>query len=44
MMPRRIIVNADDFGMGPETKRAIVAAFDKSLISSTTLMANMPAF
>lgn len=44
MRSRRIIVNADDFGMSPENNRAIVAAFDKGLISSTTLMANMPGF
>jgi len=44
MRPRRIIVNADDFGMSPENNRAIVEAFDKGVISSTTLMANMPGF
>ena len=44
MRARRIIVNADDFGMSAESNRAIVTAFDKGLISSTTLMANMPGF
>ena len=44
MRPRRIIVNADDFGMSAETNQAIVDAFEKGLISSTTLMANMPGF
>jgi chitin disaccharide deacetylase len=41
---RRIIVNADDFGMDSETNRAILDAFAKKLISSTTIMANMPGF
>ena len=41
---RKIIVNADDFGMSAETNRAIVEAFENSVISSTTLMANMPGF
>jgi chitin disaccharide deacetylase len=41
---RRIIVNADDFGMSAETNRAIVEAFQRGVISSTTVMANMPGF
>jgi predicted glycoside hydrolase/deacetylase ChbG (UPF0249 family) len=41
---RKIIVNADDFGMSPEVNRAIMQAFDMNLISSTTLMTNMPGF
>jgi predicted glycoside hydrolase/deacetylase ChbG (UPF0249 family) len=41
---RKIIVNADDFGMSAETNRAIVDAFEKNLISSATLMTNMPGF
>jgi predicted glycoside hydrolase/deacetylase ChbG (UPF0249 family) len=40
----KIIVNADDFGMSPEVNRAIVEAFEENLISSATLMANMPGF
>lgn len=40
----RIIVNADDFGMSSQINHAIVEAFQKNLISSTTMMANMPAF
>jgi chitin disaccharide deacetylase len=42
--PRKIIVNADDFGMSAEANRAIVEAFEGNLISSTTLMTNMPGF
>ena len=41
---RRIIINADDFGMSAETNRAIVEAFENNVISSTTLMTNMPGF
>ena len=41
---RKIIINADDFGMSTEANRAIVEAFEKNVISSTTLMANMSGF
>ena len=41
---RKIIVNADDFGMSLEANRAIAEAFEKNVISSTTLMTNMPGF
>jgi chitin disaccharide deacetylase len=41
---QKIIVNADDFGMSAEANRAIVEAFEKKLISSTTVMANMSGF
>lgn len=38
-----LIVNADDFGKNDSVNRAICEAFEKGYISSTTLMANMPA-
>src|SRR5258708_1899979 len=41
---RKIIVHADDFGMSAEVNRAIVEAFENNVISSTTLMTNMPGF
>jgi predicted glycoside hydrolase/deacetylase ChbG (UPF0249 family) len=41
---QKIIVNADDFGMSAEINRAIVEAFDRGVISSATLMTNMPGF
>lgn len=41
---RKIIVNADDFGLSAEVNRAVVEAFQKGVISSATLMANMPGF
>lgn len=43
-MPSRVIINADDFGLNQEDNAVIVRAFRRGLISSTTLMANMPAF
>jgi predicted glycoside hydrolase/deacetylase ChbG (UPF0249 family) len=43
-MMENIIFNADDFGLNSSVNRAIVELFDKGLINSTTLMANMPGF
>ena len=39
-----MIINADDFGRRTEVNAAIVLAFDAGLVSSTTVMANMPGF
>ncbi len=41
---RKLIVNADDFGISAEVNWAIVEAFGKGVISSATLMTNMPGF
>lgn len=41
---RRLIVNADDFGLTPGVNRAIIEAHTRGLVTSATLMANMPAF
>ena len=38
------IINADDFGLSGKTNRAINNLFSMGLISSTTIMANMPGF
>lgn len=43
-MIQRVIINADDFGLSHEENRTILGAFQQGLISSATLMANMPAF
>lgn len=43
-MIQRVIINADDFGLSAEENRTIIRAFQQGLISSATLMANMPAF
>ncbi len=37
-----MIVNADDFGLSPRVNEAMIRAFDEGLISSTTIMANVP--
>lgn len=43
-MIQRVIINADDFGLSQAENRTILRAFRQGLISSATLMANMPAF
>jgi len=41
---RRLIVNADDFGLTPGVNRAIIEAHAKGVVTSATLMANAAAF
>ena len=41
---KKLIVNADDFGMTEGVNRAIIEGHTRGAISSSTLMANMPAF
>ncbi len=41
---RRLIVNADDFGLTPGVNRAIVEAHTRGVVTSATLMATGPAF
>jgi chitin disaccharide deacetylase len=41
---KKIIINADDFGLNTSVNKAIVESFNNSFINSTTLMANMPGF
>lgn len=41
---RNTIINADDFGMSASANEGIIAAFLEGLISTTSLMTNMPAF
>ena len=41
---RRLIVNADDFGLTCGVNRAIVAAHTQGIVTSATLMANSSAF
>jgi len=40
----RLIVNADDFGLDTTTNAGVLIAFNQGLISSSTIMANMPGF
>lgn len=41
---RRLIINADDFGFTSGVNRAIVEAHTHGIVTSSTLMANGPAF
>jgi hopanoid biosynthesis associated protein HpnK len=41
---RRLIVNADDFGFTSGVNRAIIEAHSRGIVTSSTLMANGPAF
>lgn len=38
----KLIINADDFGFSKSINEGIIVAFKEGLISSTTIMANMP--
>lgn len=42
-MPKRLIVNADDYGLTPEVSRGIRAAHQQGIVTSTTCMMNLPA-
>ncbi|HMY76755.1 MAG TPA: ChbG/HpnK family deacetylase, partial [Blastocatellia bacterium] len=39
-----LIVNADDFGLTGGVNRAVIEAHTRGILTSTTVMANMPAF
>ncbi len=41
---RRLIINADDFGLTPGVNRGIMAAWGAGTVTSTSLLANLPAF
>ncbi len=41
---RRLIINADDFGLTSGVNRAITEAHERGIVTSTTLMANSRAF
>ena len=41
---RSLIVNADDFGLSSGVNRAIIECHTRGIVTSATLMANMPAF
>lgn len=43
-LQRNVQVNADDFGLSPSVNRAIIQAFQSNLITSASIMANMPSF
>lgn len=39
---RRLIVNADDFGLSPGVNRGIIRAHREGIVTSSTLMVNLP--
>src|SRR5579872_7366370 len=39
-----LIINADDFGMSSTVNRAILSSMEAGLVTSTSIMANMPGF
>ena len=41
---KRLIVNADDFGLTESVNQGIIKGFEEGVITSTTLMASAPAF
>lgn len=43
-MTKRLIVNADDFGLTPGVNRGVIDAFRFGIVRSTSLMVNMPGF
>jgi predicted glycoside hydrolase/deacetylase ChbG (UPF0249 family) len=43
-MPRRLVVNADDFGFTRDVNAGIVEAHQRGILTATTLMANGDAF
>lgn len=43
-MTKYLIVNADDFGLSPKVNDAIIQAHRYGIVTSATLMANMPGF
>src|SRR5947207_15860794 len=40
---RQLLVNADDFGLSPGVDRGILEAHSAGLVTSTSVMANLPA-
>lgn len=41
---KQLIINADDFGMTSGVNRAVIEGHTRGVITSATIMANMPAF
>jgi len=42
-MSKRLIINADDFGLSEQVNKAVEQAHKQGVLTSTTIMANMPA-
>ena len=43
-MPRRLVVNADDFGFTRDVNAGIIEAYERGILTATTLMAEGEAF
>ena len=43
-MRKYLIINADDFGLSPSVNQGILESYRASIVSSATLMTNMPGF
>lgn len=41
---KKIIINGDDFGLNPKVNKGIVRAFREGILTSASLMVNMPGF
>jgi len=41
---KKVIINADDFGLSKGVNEGIILAHEKGILTSTSLMANMPGF
>lgn len=41
---RRLIINGDDFGLSPGVNRGILDAFREGILTSTTVLVNLPEF
>ena len=39
---KKVIINADDFGYSSAVNLGIIKAYKEGILTSTTLMANMP--
>src|ERR1700761_6590687 len=44
MVLSTLIINADDFGYSSIVNRAILSSMEEGLVTSTSMMANMPGF
>ena len=44
MQMKKVIINADDFGISREANLAIKEGYEKGIITSTSLIVNMSAF
>jgi len=41
---KQVVINADDFGLSPGVNQGILEAFRDGIVTSTTLLVNLPSF